>query len=638
MARRTPVTAPAPALGDGDQLSILRDLLPFLWPADRPDLKARVVFAMVALVLSKVVTVAAPYSFKYATDALTPGASAAAVAATAVVFFVLAYGLGRVMMVALAQLRDAVFAKVSQRAVRELAVSTFRHLHALSLKFHLERRTGGLSRIVSRGTMGIDTVLRFSLFNTFPTILEIALVAGVLTWSFGWLYGAVVMATVVVYVWYTYAATEWRISIRRDMNTADTDANTKAVDSLLNFETVKYFGNEEHEAQRYERSMAKYEVAAVKTWVSLAVLNAGQAVAFTIGLTIVMVMSALAVRAGQGTVGDFVMINALMIQLYMPLNFIGSSYREIKQGLIDVEQMFALLKVNAEIRDKPDAAPLTAGDAEVVFDGVSFAYDAERPILKNLSFRIPPGKTVAVVGPSGAGKSTISRLLYRFYEVSGGRILVDGQDISNVTQKSLRAAIGMVPQDTVLFNDTIRYNIRYGRPSASDEEVEAAAKLAQIHDFVLSLPKGYDALVGERGLKLSGGEKQRVSIARTILKGPPILILDEATSALDSFTEHQIQAALRKVSENRTTLVIAHRLSTVVDADEIIVLDKGQVAERGTHDKLLRKKGIYAAMWNRQRQADQAREKLKEVESEELIENDIERDLVPVKRVTSYTP
>jgi len=459
-------------------------------------------------------------------------------------------------------------------------------------------------------------VLRFSLFNTIPTILEIALVAGVLAWSYGWLYALVILVTVLAYIWFTYAATEWRINIRRDMNAADTEANTKAVDSLLNFETVKYFGNEEHEAKRYARSMESYEKAAIKTWVSLAVLNSGQAVVYSVGLTVVMVMSALAVRAGTATVGDFVMINALMIQLYMPLNFIGSSYREIKQGLIDVEQMFTLLKVNAEIEDKPGATPLAVRHAEVVFENVNFAYDPERPILRNLSLRVPPGKTVAIVGPSGAGKSTISRLLYRFYDVSSGRILVDGQDISDVTQISLRAAIGMVPQDTVLFNDTIRYNIRYGRPDATDAEVEEAARMAQIHDFVMSLPKGYDALVGERGLKLSGGEKQRVSIARTILKGPPILILDEATSALDSFTEHQIQEALKKVSENRTTLVIAHRLSTVVDADEIIVLDKGQVAERGTHHELLAAGGLYAALWNRQRQVDEAREKLKEIQVE----------------------
>ena len=637
MSRKAPPSTENPINVDGDEWSILKDMVPYLWPEGHPGLKARVVFALVALVLSKVVTVAAPYAFKYATDALTGKADAATTAVTVIVFFVLAYGVARIMMVLLAQIRDAIFAKVSQRAVRELAVRTFRHLHALSLKFHLERRTGGLSRIVSRGTMGIDTVLRFSLFNTFPTVLEIAFVAGILAWSYGWLYAAVILGTVVAYIWFTYAATEWRINIRRDMNAADTDANTKAVDSLLNFETVKYFGNEEHEVKRYARSMETYEVAAIKTWVSLAVLNSGQAVVYSIGLTIVMIMSALSVRAGHSTVGDFVMVNALMIQLYMPLNFIGSSYREIKQGLIDVEQMFTLLKVNAEIKDEPGARPLRVGPAEVVFENVSFAYDAERPILKNLSLRVPSGKTVAIVGPSGAGKSTISRLLYRFYDVNGGRILIDGQDIANVTQTSLRAAIGMVPQDTVLFNDTIRYNIRYGRPDATDAEVAAAARMAQIDDFVMSLPKGYDALVGERGLKLSGGEKQRVSIARTILKGPPILILDEATSALDSFTEHQIQAALKKVSENRTTLVIAHRLSTVIDADEIIVLERGQVAERGTHEELLAEAGIYAAMWNRQRQAEQAREILKVAEDEADLVIGLKDETIR-KRATSYMP
>ena len=636
MSRRTPPNSSDKMLAvDGDQWSILRDMLPYLWPAGHPGLKARVVFALVALILSKVITVATPYAFKYATDALTGKADAATTAATVVVFFVLAYGVGRIMMVVLAQIRDAVFARVSQRAVKELAVRTFRHLHALSLKFHLERRTGGLSRIVSRGTMGIDTVLRFSLFNTFPTVLEIAFVAGILAWTYGWLYSVVILGTVLAYVWFTYAATEWRINIRRDMNAADTEANTKAVDSLLNFETVKYFGNEEHEVKRYARSMESYEKAAVKTWVSLSVLNSGQAVIYSVGLTLVMVMSALSVRAGTATVGDFVMINALMIQLYMPLNFIGSSYREIKQGLIDVEQMFTLLKVNAEIEDKPGAKPLAVRDAEVVFENVTFAYDPERPILRNLSLRVPPGKTVAIVGPSGAGKSTISRLLYRFYDVNGGRVLIDGQDISQVTQKTLRGAIGMVPQDTVLFNDTIRYNIRYGRPDATDAEVEEAARMAQIHDFVMSLPRGYDALVGERGLKLSGGEKQRVSIARTILKGPPILILDEATSALDSFTEHQIQEALKKVSENRTTLVIAHRLSTVVDADEIIVLERGQVAERGTHEELLAEGGVYAAMWNRQRQVDEAREILKGAEEDDVIDLH-ERETR--KRETSFTP
>ncbi|MEI8154843.1 MAG: ABC transporter ATP-binding protein/permease, partial [Hyphomicrobiales bacterium] len=436
---------------------------------------------------------------------------------------------------------------------------------------------------------------------------------GILAWSYGWLYAVVILVTVIAYVGFTYAATEWRINIRRDMNAADTEANTKAVDSLLNFETVKYFGNEEHEVKRYARSMENYEQAAIKTWVSLSVLNSGQAVVFSIGLTVVMIMSAIAVKAGHATVGDFVMINALMIQLYMPLNFIGSSYREIKQGLIDVEQMFTLLKVNAEIKDKPDARPLKVGSAEVVFENVSFSYDAERPILKNLSLRVPPGKTVAIVGPSGAGKSTISRLLYRFYDVNGGRILIDGQDISNVTQTSLRAAIGMVPQDTVLFNDTIRYNIRYGRWEATDAEVEEAARLAQIDKFIRMSPHGYETEVGERGLKLSGGEKQRVAIARTILKAPPILLLDEATSALDSHTEREIQDALELVSQNRTTLVIAHRLSTIVGADQIIVLDSGVIVERGTHNELLGQGGLYASMWNRQREAAEAREKLARV-------------------------
>jgi len=622
--------------GDGDQWAILKDLLPFLWPRGRPDLKARVAIAMVALIASKIVTVATPYAFKHATDALTAGGAAATIAISVAVFMVLAYGLGRIMMVALAQLRDAIFAKVGQRAVREVSIRTFRHLHTLSLKFHLERRTGGLSRIVSRGTAGIDTVLRFSLFNTFPTVLEIGLVAGVLAWSFGWSYAAVILVTVVLYVCFTYAATEWRIAIRRTMNEADNDANTKAIDSLLNFETVKYFGNEDHEADRYDVSMARYEKAAVKTWISLAVLNAGQAFIYAVGLTVVMVMSALAISRGQATIGDFVMINALMVQLYMPLNFIGSSYREIKQGLIDVEQMFNLLKVNAEIADRPGATLLKVKKGEVAFEGVYFAYDKERPIIRDLTFHVPPGHRVAIVGPSGAGKSTISRLLYRFYDVNKGRILVDGQDIAMATQKSLRAAIGMVPQDTVLFNDTIRYNIRYGRPDATDAEVEDAAKLAQIHKFIMSLPKGYDALVGERGLKLSGGEKQRVSIARTILKGPPILILDEATSALDSHTEQEIQDALRKVSRNRTTLVIAHRLSTVVEADEIIVLDKGHIAERGTHAQLLRKKGIYASLWNRQREADEARSRLERVQKEtgEMVEPDIEKRRDAAEQVT----
>jgi ATP-binding cassette, subfamily B, heavy metal transporter len=595
---------------EAGQWETLKGLLPYLWPDGRMDLKARVVIAMLLLVLSKVVTVFTPYTYKWATDALTDLHQPAIAGLAAAVFMVLAYGVGRIMQVIFAQLRDAIFSKVGQRAVRQMSSRTFRHLHDLSLKYHLTRRTGGLSRIISRGINGVDSVLRFALFNTFPTALEIILVCGLLAWSFGWLYAATIAVTVIAYVWFTYLATEWRINIRRVMNESDQDASTKAIDSLLNFETVKYFGNEEHETKRYDASMAVYEKAAVKTWTSLAFLNAGQTVIFSIGLTIVMALSAIAVANKTATLGDFVMVNALMIQLYMPLNFIGSSYREIKQGLLDVSGMFDVLAQNADIKDKPGATDLLPGPAAISFDDVHFAYDAERPILRGISFDVPAGHTVAIVGPSGAGKSTISRLLYRFYDVTSGHISIDGQDIAEVTQKSLRRAIGMVPQDTVLFNDTIRYNIRYGRPDATDEEVEAAARLAQIHEFVETLPKKYDAMVGERGLKLSGGEKQRVSIARTILKGPPILVLDEATSALDSFTEQEIQKALKTVSKNRTTLVIAHRLSTVVEADEIIVLDKGVIAERGTHAGLLRKKGLYAQLWNRQREADEARKKL----------------------------
>ena len=599
-------------------MAALKAVLPYLWPPGRPDLKLRVVLALVALVAAKLITVWTPFAFKYAVDALTalsrPGtpAAVATVAVSVPIALVLAYGVGRIMMVVFAQLRDAFFAKVGQHAVRQLAIRTFRHLHELSLRFHLDRRTGRLSRVIERGTKGVDTILRYSLFNTFPTLIEIAFVGAILWWNFGWIYVAAIGATVVLYVGFTYWATEWRINIRRVMNDADNDASTKAVDSLLNYETVKYFGNEAHEAARFDKSLIKYEQAAVRTWTSLAVLNAGQAAVFSVGLIAIMGLSAYGVATGKATVGDFVMVNAMMIQLYMPLHFLGSVYRDIRQGLIDIEQMFDLLGVVPEIEDVPGAPPLSIRKGEIVFDRVRFAYDKRRPILRDLTFRVEPGHTVAIVGPSGAGKSTISRLLYRFYDALGGRILIDGQDIAKVQQDTLRAAIGMVPQDTVLFNDSIVYNIRYGRPSASEEEVIAAAKLAHIHDFVSGLPAGYATLVGERGLKLSGGEKQRVAIARTILKGPPILILDEATSALDSRTERDIQAALKAIAKGRTTLVIAHRLSTVVDADEIIVVDKGRIVERGTHDSLLLRRGMYADMWNRQKEADEARERLAE--------------------------
>jgi ATP-binding cassette subfamily B protein len=621
--------------GSGEQLATLKAVLPYLWPPGRADLKRRVVLALLSLVLAKVITVITPFAFKYAVDALTGPQRQGAVAVTPVLLLagpfamVAAYGIGRIMMVVFAQLRDALFARVGQSAVRALAIKTFRHLHSLSLRFHLDRRTGGLSRIIERGTKGIDTILRYSLFNTFPTIIEIVFVAGILWWNFGGIYAVIIMLTIVAYTGFTYWATEWRINLRRVMNEADTDANTKAIDSLLNFETVKYFGNEEHEAIRFDRSLERYEKAAVKTWISLAILNAGQAIAFSIGLALIMAMVANDVIGRTATVGDFVMVNALMIQLYMPLNFLGSVYRDIKQGLIDIEHMFDLLGIEPEVLDASDARPLAIRDGSIVFDRVSFAYDRRRPIIIDLSLTIPPGKTFAIVGPSGAGKSTISRLLYRFYDVTGGRILIDAQDISKVTQHSLRAAVGMVPQDTVLFNDTIRYNIRYGRPDASDEEVYAAAKLAHIHEFVMSLPQGYETMVGERGLKLSGGEKQRVSIARTILKSPPILILDEATSALDTRTEQEIQKALKQVAQNRTTIVIAHRLSTIIDADEIIVLEAGQIAERGRHEELLEKQGIYHAMWTRQREADEARRKLAENLDDSASAADQATDLRP---------
>jgi ATP-binding cassette, subfamily B, heavy metal transporter len=604
-------------------LQTLIALWPYIWPNDRADLKMRVVWAMVLLVVAKLATIAVPFTFKWATDALAGHPSAPVFASSwltwvvaAPVVMTIAYGGMRILMALLTQLRDGLFAKVAMHAVRRLAILTFEHMHQLSLRFHLERKTGGLTRVLERGRNGIETIVRMVILQLAPTIVEVALIVGVLFWQFDWRYVAVILATVVAYMLFTYYATEWRIAIRRRMNESDTEANTKAIDSLLNYETVKYFTAEERELRRYDRSMERYEKASVQTYTSLAVLNAGQAAIFTIGLAAVMVMCARGIAAGTNTVGDFVMINAMMIQLYQPLNFMGMVYREIKQAVTDIETMFHILSRDPEIKDKPGAPPLHVNRGAIRFDNVSFAYEAARPILRGISFEVPAGRTVAIVGPSGAGKSTISRLLFRFYDVTGGRILIDGEDIRDVTQLSLRTAIGMVPQDTVLFNDTLRYNIRYGRWDATDAEVEEAARLAQIDAFIRMSPKGYETEVGERGLKLSGGEKQRVAIARTILKSPPILVLDEATSALDSHTEKEIQDALDRVSENRTTLVIAHRLSTIVNADEIIVLDAGRIAERGTHQQLLARGGLYASMWNRQREADAAREKLAAVEDE----------------------
>ena len=598
----------------GELTNALRGLWPYMWPDGRPDLKARVVLAIMALVVAKGITVLIPYTYKWATDALTAPASGNAAEATAQdgggallpafvvapVMLVVAYGAGRVFMTVFNQLRDALFAKVGQHAVRALGRRVFAHLHALSLRYHLQRRTGGLSRVIERGIKGIETLVRFTVLNSLPTLIEFALVAAVVAYQFSISYVGVIAAIVVAYVWFTVRASQWRITIRREMNDNDTDANSKAIDSLINYETVKYFNNEAMEAERFDQSMARYERAAVRTWTSLAWLNTGQTVIFTVGLTVLMVMSARAVMAGDQTIGDFVMVNALLMQLSIPLNFIGFVYREIKQALADVETMFSVLSIPEEVADAPNALPLTVSEGTVRFDGVSFHYDPERPILHDISFEVPSGQTLAIVGPSGAGKSTISRLLYRFYDVTGGRITIDGQDVRDVTQESVRRAIGIVPQDSVLFNETLHYNIAYGRPSASRAEVMEAARLAQLNDFIADLPDGYDTEVGERGLKLSGGEKQRVAIARTILKSPPILILDEATSALDTKTEEEIQSALDRVAQGRTTLMIAHRLSTVVKADQIIVLENGRIAERGRHADLIAAGGIYASMWDRQ--------------------------------------
>jgi ABC-type transport system involved in Fe-S cluster assembly fused permease/ATPase subunit len=612
----------------GSLFIIMRALWPYIWPSYRRDLKLRVGFSMVLLLAAKLATIAVPFTFKWATDALTGQGSAPVAPSSwmvwvlaAPILMTLAYGGMRILMALLTQARDGIFAKVAMNAVRRLAYRTFEHMHELSLRFHLERKTGGLTRVLERGRNAIETIVRMVIMQLVPTILELGLVIAVLLYQFDWRYVAVILATVACYITYTFYATEWRIGIRRRMNDSDTDANVKAIDSLLNYETVKYFVAEEREAKRYDRSMARYEEASVQSYVSLALLNAGQATIFTVGLAAVMVMCAHGIQQGVNTVGDLVMINTMMIQLYQPLNFMGMLYREIKQAVIDIEMMFAILSRNPEIRDRPGAKPLEIKRGTIRFENVRFAYEPDRQILKGLSFEVPAGHTVAVVGPSGAGKSTLSRLLFRFYDVTGGRISIDGQDIRDVTQKSLRSAIGMVPQDTVLFNDTIRYNIRYGRWDASDAEVEEAARLAQIDHFILMSPTGYETEVGERGLKLSGGEKQRVAIARTILKSPPILLLDEATSALDSHTEKEIQDALQRVSRNRTTLVIAHRLSTIVGADEIIVLDQGIIVERGSHHFLLAKGGLYASMWNRQREAAAAREKLAMVDDEPVAPN-----------------
>jgi len=585
-----------PAVPRGS-LATLRTLLPYLWPPGRPGLKARVVIALLCLLAAKAAVVYVPLLYKSAIDELGKGTAGAIVVP---VGLILAYGAARVFSLLFSELRDAVFARVGQHAIRAVGLQIFRHLHALALRFHLSRQTGGLTRAIERGTKGIQTLLSFLLFNVLPTFFEIGLVCAVLWKMFDIWLAAATALTVGLYLAYTLVVTEWRTQFRRLMNETDSEANTKAVESLLNYETVKYFGNEEHEARRYDASLTRYERAAVRSQVSLSILNIGQAVIISTGLTVVMWMAARGIVDGRYTLGDFVLVNTYLLQLYDPLSFFGFIYREIKQSLIDMERMFELLGQQREIGDRLGAAALRLDGASVEFRDVVFGYDARRPILKGVSLRVPAGRTVAVVGSSGAGKSTLARLLFRFYDVERGAILIDGQDIRDVTQASLRAAIGVVPQDTVLFNDTIHYNIAYGRPGATDAEVQAAARLAHIHGLIMSMPDGYRTQVGERGLKLSAGEKQRVAIARTILKNPSIFLFDEATSALDSHTEREIQANLREVSQGRTTLIIAHRLSTIADADEIIVLGDGRIVERGRHAALLAQGGAYAAMWQRQ--------------------------------------
>ena len=592
---------PDERLGEG--LRALKQLGPYLWPRDALELRFRIVLALVLLVAGKLVNITIPFLYKAAVDALAHPAAAQSVAIAVPVAAILAYGAARVLSQGFNELRNAVFAKVGQRAVRQVALAAFRHIHALSLRFHLERRTGGLARAVERGTAGIEFLLSFMLFNVVPTVFEIVVVCAILWRFYDWAFAAVTLTTIVAYVAFTFLVTDWRIRFRREMNTRNSEANTKAIDSLLNYETVKYFTNEAHEAERYDQALRAYERAAVRSETTLALLNVGQGTLMAAGLIGVMILAAQGVAAGRMTVGDFVLVNTYLLQLYQPLNFLGMVYRNIKQSLTDLEQMMSLLKIAPEIEDRPGAPSLAAPQGAVAFRHVDFRYDLRRPILDDVDFTVPSGATFAIVGPSGAGKSTIARLLFRFYDVDGGAIEIDGEDIRGVTQDSLRRAIGVVPQDTVLFNDTILYNIAYGRPGAGRAEIEAAARRAHIHDFITGLPDGYDTMVGERGLKLSGGEKQRVAIARVVLKAPKILVFDEATSALDTKTEREIQNSLAEVAADHTTLVIAHRLSTVVDAHQILVLDGGRIVERGRHRELLAAGGVYAAMWARQQEA-----------------------------------
>ncbi len=608
MRSQNPGSAPT---ATRNELNTIRAMLPYIWPEDAWSLRARVLIALVLLVLAKVANVSVPMFYKHAVDALN---DKTAELLAVPISLLLAYGVLRVLSEAFGELRDAVFTRVAQRAIRLAGLKTFRHLHALSLRFHLDRKTGGIARAVERGTKGIEFVLRFMLFNILPTLIEILMVCAILWKLYGWHFAALTLVTLVAYIGWTTIITEWRTRFRRAMNDTDSEANTKAIDSLLNFETVKFFGNEDHEAQRFDAALRRYEDAAVKSGGSLALLNIGQSMIIAAGVSSAMILAGFGVVGDTMTMGDFVLVNAYLLQMFMPLTFLGFVYREIKRSLTDMETMFQLLAENTEIKDAPNAKELEVDGGHITFNCVTFDYDPRRPVLKGVSFHVPSGETVALVGASGSGKSTISRLLFRFYDITSGTITIDGEDIRDVSQKSLRRAIGMVPQDTVLFNDSIYYNIAYGRPEASPAEVEDAARLAHIHDFIMSLPDGYQSTVGERGLKLSGGERQRIAIARTVLKNPQILIFDEATSALDSHTEQGILAALREVSENRTTLTIAHRLSTIIEADEILVLSGGVIIERGRHLELLAANGVYAGMWNRQQAAAEAERTLRAAE------------------------